>query len=58
MLYWALMFFIIAIISAIFGFGGIAASAVAIAKILFWVAIVLFIFSLFFGLRKPRGPKN
>lgn len=36
MLYYALVFFIIALIAAVFGFGGIAAGAASIAQILFW----------------------
>ncbi|MCC6425462.1 MAG: DUF1328 domain-containing protein [Phycisphaerales bacterium] len=50
MLYWALVFFIIAIVAAIFGFGGIAAGAVSIAKILFFIFLVLFVVSLILGL--------
>ena len=54
MLHYALVFFVIALIAAIFGFGGIAAGAVEIAKILFFVFIVIaavtFVVSL---LRKP-----
>ncbi|QDT38092.1 DUF1328 domain-containing protein [Stratiformator vulcanicus] len=53
MLYWALMFFIIAIAAAVFGFGGIAAGASSIAQILFFVFLVLFIVSLIGGLRRP-----
>ena len=41
MLYYALLFFIIAIIAAVFGFGGIASGAMAIAQILFWVFLGL-----------------
>lgn len=41
MLHYAVVFFVIALIAAIFGFGGIAAGAVEIAKILFFVFIVL-----------------
>ena len=37
MLHYAVVFFVIALIAALFGFGGIAASAVGIAKILFIV---------------------
>ena len=46
MLSWALFFFIIAIIAAILGFGGLAASMAGIAKIIFYVAIVLFLVSM------------
>ncbi len=35
MLKWALIFFIVALIAALFGFGGIAGTAAGIAKILF-----------------------
>jgi uncharacterized membrane protein YtjA (UPF0391 family) len=52
---WAIAFFIIALIAAIFGFGGIAASAVGIAKIIFVVALILAIVSLLAGRRRPAG---
>ena len=42
MLGWALTFLIVALIAAVLGFGGIAGFAVEIAKIIFFVAIVLF----------------
>lgn len=51
MLYWAAVFFVIAIAAAIFGFGGIAAGAAGIAKILFVVFLVLAGLSLLFGRR-------
>ena len=54
MLYYALVFFIIAIVAALFGFGGIAAGAVEIAKIIFFVAIVLFLISAIVGLMRGR----
>jgi uncharacterized membrane protein YtjA (UPF0391 family) len=46
MLYWALTFFVVALIAAILGFGGVAIAAASIAKILFFVFLVLFLFSL------------
>jgi uncharacterized membrane protein YtjA (UPF0391 family) len=49
MLRWAAIFFIIAIIAAIFGFTNIAAGAVSIAKILFYIFLVLFILTLLLG---------
>jgi len=54
MLYWAAVFFVIAIVAAIFGFGGIAAGAVSIAKVLFFVFLVVFLLSLFVGVKR-RG---
>lgn len=50
MLHWALIFFIVSIVAALFGFGGIASSAVGIAKILFFIFIILFVISLVIGL--------
>jgi uncharacterized membrane protein YtjA (UPF0391 family) len=41
MLYYAVVFFVIALVAAVFGFGGIAAGAVGIAKVLFFVFLVL-----------------
>lgn len=55
MLRYAVIFFIVAIVAALFGFGGIAAGATEIAKILFFVFVVLFVVSLVAGLLK-RGP--
>lgn len=52
MLHYAVVFLVIALIAAVFGFGGIAASAVGIAKILFVVFLVLAIASFLFGLIK------
>jgi uncharacterized membrane protein YtjA (UPF0391 family) len=57
MLGWALLFLIIAIIAAIFGFGVIAGAAAWIAKALFIVFIVLFLISLVVGWRSPRAPQ-
>lgn len=54
MLYWAVIFFIIAIVAAIFGFGGIAAGAQSIAMILFWLFLVIFIITLIMGLIRRR----
>lgn len=45
MLYWAAIFFIIAIISGIFGFGGIAAASAGVAKILTFLFLIGFIIS-------------
>jgi uncharacterized membrane protein YtjA (UPF0391 family) len=53
MLYWAAVFFIIALVAALFGFGGLAAGAVGIAKVLFFVFLILAIVSLIFGRRAP-----
>ncbi|WP_454762560.1 DUF1328 domain-containing protein [Cupriavidus campinensis] len=50
MLHYALVFFIVALIAAIFGFGGIAAGAVEIAKILFFIFLVVALVTFVMGL--------
>lgn len=55
MLGYAIAFFIIAIIAAVFGFGNIAEGATSIAQILFFVFVVLFIISLITGVVRGRG---
>ncbi len=50
MLRWAVIFLIIAIVAAVFGFGGIAEGAVSIARILFFIFVVLFLISLIGGM--------
>lgn len=54
MLHYAVVFFVIALIAALFGFGGMAASAVEIGKILFIVFAILAIGSFLFGLIRKR----
>ncbi|MFU8830101.1 MAG: DUF1328 domain-containing protein [Phycisphaerales bacterium] len=54
MLRWAAIFFIIAIIAAIFGFGNIAAGATDIAKILFFIFVVLLVLSLLANLIRGK----
>ena len=46
MLTWAITFFIIAIVAGLFGFGFIASSAAAIAKVLFFLFLIAFVVSL------------
>ena len=54
MLYYALVFFLSAVAAAVFGFGGIATGAMGIAKILFFVFLVLFVVSGLVGLLRRR----
>ena len=56
MLGWAVTFLIVALVAALFGFGGIAGAAVDIAKLIFFVAIVLFAISAVIGLMRGRSP--
>lgn len=57
MLGWSLIFFLIAVVSAAMGFGGIAGAATGIAKILFFVFLVLLIISVASQLLRSGGPK-
>jgi uncharacterized membrane protein YtjA (UPF0391 family) len=56
MIGWALTFLLVALVAAVFGFGGIAGTAVEIAKLIFFVAIVLFAISAVVGLLRGRSP--
>ncbi len=46
LLHYAVVFLIVALVAAFFGFGGVAGTAMDGARLLFWVAIVLFVVSL------------
>jgi uncharacterized membrane protein YtjA (UPF0391 family) len=54
MLAWAIIFFVVALIAALFGFSTIAVGAAGIAKILFFVFLVLFVISLVMHLVRGR----
>jgi len=56
MIGWAVLFLIVALIAAVLGFGGIAGFAVEIAKIIFFVAIILFLISAVVALVRGRAP--
>jgi uncharacterized membrane protein YtjA (UPF0391 family) len=56
MLGWALTFLVIALIAAALGFGGIAGVSIELAKIVFVVAIILFVISAIFGFARGRSP--
>lgn len=57
MLRWAAIFFVIALIAAFFGFGGIASGAVDIGKTLFYVFAIVFAVSLVVGLIRGKTPR-
>lgn len=56
MLRWAILFLIVAIIAGVFGFGGIAAAATDIARLLFVVFLALFVIALVVGRRGTAPP--
>lgn len=56
MLGWAVTFLIVALIAGVLGFGGIAGTSVGIAKVLFFIFIILFVISLVARALKGRPP--
>ncbi|MGZ9811483.1 DUF1328 domain-containing protein [Pseudoroseicyclus sp. H15] len=56
MLGWALAFLVLAIIAAVFGFGGVMAAAAGIAQILFFIFLVLFLVAALFGAMRDKPP--
>jgi Protein of unknown function (DUF1328). len=56
MMGWAVTFLIIALVGAVLGFGGIAGVAIEAAKLVFFVAIILFAISAVVGLLRGRTP--
>jgi uncharacterized membrane protein YtjA (UPF0391 family) len=53
---WVVIFFIIALIAAFFGYSGIAVQSADIAKILFFIFLILFVISLVVRLLSGRRP--
>ena len=49
MIKWAIIFFIISLIAGVFGFTGVAQGARSIAKVLFFIALAIFLIVLVFG---------
>ena len=56
MLGWAITFLVIALIAAVFGFGGIAAASAGIAKVLFFVFLVICVALFLLGRRGSGLP--
>jgi uncharacterized membrane protein YtjA (UPF0391 family) len=55
MLRLAVLFLVIALLAAIFGFTDLAAGSAYIARILFFLFLVLFVIALVLGRRGPRA---
>lgn len=49
MIKWAIIFFIISLVAGFFGFTNVAAGAKGIAKVLFFIALFIFLVVLIFG---------
>jgi uncharacterized membrane protein YtjA (UPF0391 family) len=56
MLSWAVVFLVIALVAALFGFGGIAMAAAGIAKVLFFLFVSIFVVTFMMGLMRRRRP--
>lgn len=56
MLKWSIIFFLLAVVAAIFGFGGAAGTFVDIAKFLAVLFVILFVISLLYSLLSGRSP--
>jgi uncharacterized membrane protein YtjA (UPF0391 family) len=52
---WALTFLIIALIAGVLGFGGVVVISIEMAKIIFTVAIILFLISVVIGFVRGRS---
>jgi uncharacterized membrane protein YtjA (UPF0391 family) len=56
MLYWSVVFLIVALVAGLFGFGGIAGAASGIAQLLFTIFLIVFLVSLVMGLMSRGRP--
>ena len=54
MLGWVITFLIVALVAGLLGFGGIAGVSIEIAKVVFFIAVVLFLVSAVVGLASGR----
>lgn len=51
---WAITFFIIALVAAVLGFGGLAGAAAGIAKLIFFGAVILLVVAMITGRGRGR----
>jgi uncharacterized membrane protein YtjA (UPF0391 family) len=54
MLSWVVTFLIIALVAGLLGFGGIAGTSIEIAKVIFFIAVILFLVSAVVGVARGR----
>jgi uncharacterized membrane protein YtjA (UPF0391 family) len=54
MLGWVVTFLIVALVAGVLGFGGVAGASIEIAKIIFFIAVVLFVVSAVVGFARGR----
>ena len=58
MIRWAIIFLVVGLVLALLGFGGVGGAFIGIAKLLFFIAIALFVILLVLGLMAGRGVRN
>ena len=58
MIRWAIIFLVAGLVLALLGFGGVGGAFIGIAKILFFIAIAVFVVLLVLGLMAGRGVTN
>ena len=58
MLRWAVIFLVLGLVAALFGFTSIAGAAIGIAKILFYVFLALFLVALLIGMTSTSGRRS
>ena len=58
MLNWTISFLIIAIIAALLGFTSIAGTAIAMARIIFVIFLILWLASVFVSILRGKNPKD
>ena len=58
MIRWAIIFLVVGLVLAMLGFGGIGGAFIGIAKLLFFIAIALFVILLVLGLMAGKGVRN
>ena len=54
MLSWVVTFLIIALVAGLLGFGGIAGTSIEIAKVIFFIAVILFLVSAVLGVVRGK----
>ncbi|UUL82956.1 DUF1328 family protein [Sphingomonas qomolangmaensis] len=58
MIRWAVIFLVIGLVMAVLGFGGIGGTFIEIAKILFFIAVAIFVVLLVLGLVAGKKVKD
>ena len=55
LIYYAIVLIVIALLAALFGFGGVASTAMGGANMLIWVAVIVIVIGVVFALMRRRA---